>query len=101
MKRDNATKVRRKSGGAQWRDLLFLNHSIESERKRCRTLCHPDRSGGICSSTDPPWKCFRPRINHYSLAGSTFLRLNDCRTVFKITYDTGIKIKFSTVETEC
>jgi hypothetical protein len=26
--------------------------------KRCPSLCHPERSRGICSSADLPWKCF-------------------------------------------
>jgi len=25
---------------------------------RCSFLCHPERSRGICGSTDPSWKCF-------------------------------------------
>jgi hypothetical protein len=29
---------------AQWRDLLFIIRSIESEWKRYPPLCHPDRS---------------------------------------------------------
>ena len=29
---------------AQWRDLLFIIRSIESEWKRRPPLCHPDRS---------------------------------------------------------
>jgi hypothetical protein len=44
MKCDNATKSNRKSGGAQWRDLLFILRSLESEWKRYPPLCHPDRS---------------------------------------------------------
>ncbi len=41
---DNATKSNRKSGVAQWRDLLFILRSIESGWKRRPPLCHPDRS---------------------------------------------------------
>ena len=44
MKCTNATKFHRKSGGAQWRDLLFIIHSIKFEWKRYPPLCHPDRS---------------------------------------------------------
>jgi hypothetical protein len=44
MKCDNATKSNRKSGGAKWRDLLFIILSIGSEWKRHPPLCHPDRS---------------------------------------------------------
>jgi hypothetical protein len=44
MKCDNATKFHRKSGGAQWRDLLFIIRIVESEWKRHPPLCHPDRS---------------------------------------------------------
>src|SRR6202044_1654502 len=32
---------------AKWRDLLFIIRVIESEWKRCPTLCHPERSRGI------------------------------------------------------
>jgi hypothetical protein len=39
-----AAKFYRKSGGAQWRDLLFLIRRIESSWKRRPPLCHPDRS---------------------------------------------------------
>jgi hypothetical protein len=44
MKCTNATNFHRKSGGAQWRDLLFILRIIESEWKRRPPLCHPDRS---------------------------------------------------------
>jgi hypothetical protein len=44
MKCTSATKLNRKSGGAKWRDLLFIIRSIESEWKRNPPLCHPDRS---------------------------------------------------------
>jgi RNA polymerase subunit RPABC4/transcription elongation factor Spt4 len=44
MKCDNATKSNRKSGGAKWRDLLFIIRIVESEWKRHPPLCHPDRS---------------------------------------------------------
>jgi hypothetical protein len=44
MKCTNAIKFHRKSGGAQWRDLLFLIRTIESEWKRRPPLCHPDLS---------------------------------------------------------
>src|SRR5580693_4184394 len=43
---------------AQWRDRLFIIRSTESEWKRHPPLCHPERSRGICSSTDLSWKCF-------------------------------------------
>jgi hypothetical protein len=43
---------------AKWRDLLFTIHGIESEWERHPPLCHPDRSGGICSSADLSWGCF-------------------------------------------
>jgi hypothetical protein len=58
MRCTNATKIHRKSGVAQWRDLPFLIRRIGSEWKRKPTLCHPERSRGICSSADPSWKCF-------------------------------------------
>ena len=44
MKCINATKFHRKSGGAQWRDLLFLIRTIEFEWMHHPPLCHPDRS---------------------------------------------------------
>ena len=44
MKFANATKFDRKSGVAQWRDLLFILPIIESEWTRNPPLCHPDRS---------------------------------------------------------
>ena len=44
MKCTNATKSDRKSRVAKWRDMLFILLSIESEWKRHRPLCHPDRS---------------------------------------------------------
>jgi hypothetical protein len=44
MKCTNATKVNRKSGVAQWRDLLYMIRGIKSEGKRHLPLCHPDRS---------------------------------------------------------
>jgi hypothetical protein len=44
MKCTNATKFNRKSGGAEWRDLLFIIRTIESESKHYPPLCHPDRS---------------------------------------------------------
>jgi hypothetical protein len=50
MKCNNTSKFHRKSGVAKWRDLLFIIRSIESEWKRHPTLCHPERSRGICSS---------------------------------------------------
>jgi hypothetical protein len=47
---------------AKWRDLLFPSiHSPPAQWKRRPPLCHPDRSGGICSSTDLSWKCFSTR----------------------------------------
>jgi hypothetical protein len=46
MKCTNATKFHRKSGVAQWRDLLFTIRNSESEWKRYPPLCHPDRSVG-------------------------------------------------------
>src|SRR5882757_9304703 len=36
-------------------------HSLSSNRfpwKRFPSLCHPERSRGICGSADPSWKCF-------------------------------------------
>jgi hypothetical protein len=44
MKCTNATKFHRKSGGAQWRDLLFIIRSTESEWKHHPPLCHPERT---------------------------------------------------------
>jgi hypothetical protein len=43
---------------AKWRDLLFIVRIIEPQWKRYPPHCHPVRSRGICSSTDPSWKCF-------------------------------------------
>src|SRR3984885_11498141 len=43
---------------AKWRDLLFIVRIIESQWKRYPPHCHPVRNSGICSSTDPSWKCF-------------------------------------------
>jgi hypothetical protein len=57
MKCDNATKFHRKSGVAQWRDLLFFLRSIQFEWKRCPLPCHPERSRGTCGSADLSWKC--------------------------------------------
>jgi hypothetical protein len=58
MKCTNATKFNRKSGGAKWRDLLFILRSIESQWEHHPALCHPERSRGICSSADLSWECF-------------------------------------------
>jgi hypothetical protein len=44
MKCINATKFHRKSGGAQWRDLLFPPITNDLREKRHPPLCHPDRS---------------------------------------------------------
>src|SRR5580698_1318887 len=44
MKCINATKFHRKSGGAQWRDLLFLPITNDLREKSHPPLCHPDRS---------------------------------------------------------
>jgi hypothetical protein len=44
MNCDNTINSNRKSGVAQWRDLLFIIRTIESEWKRYSPLCHPDRS---------------------------------------------------------
>ena len=33
--------------------------SNQSQRKHYPTLCHPERSRGICSSAGSSWKCFR------------------------------------------
>ncbi len=46
---------------AEWRDLLFI--IPVSNLKESATLpfvipTEAKRSGGICSSTDPSWKCF-------------------------------------------
>src|ERR1700677_2593421 len=43
---------------AEWRDLLFILQSIESESKRYPPLCHPERSRGICGFADLSWRCF-------------------------------------------
>jgi hypothetical protein len=45
---------------AKWRDLLSNPTGINRKWKRPPPLCHPERSRGICSSTDLSWKCFRP-----------------------------------------
>jgi hypothetical protein len=42
MNCNNATKSNRKSGVAQWRDLLFTIRINESEWKRYLPLCHLD-----------------------------------------------------------
>ena len=47
MKCISATKFHRKFVGAEWRDLLFIIRSIESQWKHCLPLCHPERSRGI------------------------------------------------------
>src|ERR1700721_2339294 len=57
------------------------------------------KAEGFAAQRTSPGYVLNPRLNNYSLAGCTFLRLNDSRTVFKITYNPGMKIKFSTVET--
>ena len=41
---------------AKWRDLQSILRSIESAWKRHPPLCHPDRSGGICSAPLGPPK---------------------------------------------
>jgi hypothetical protein len=69
MKCNNATKFHRKSGVAQWRDLLFIIRGIESQWKRRPPLCHPDRSVAqrrdlqfpSIHSTDTEWKHRPPR----------------------------------------
>ena len=61
MKCTSATRFHRKSGGAEWRDLLFIIRSNESEWKRYRPLCHPDRSVAKWRDLqfrDLSWKCF-------------------------------------------
>jgi hypothetical protein len=57
MKFVNATQPHRKSGVAQGTccvsfhvTAFYLSHRL--------TLCHPERSRGICSSADLSWKCF-------------------------------------------
>jgi hypothetical protein len=82
MNCDNATKSNRKSGVAQWRDPLFIIRMIESEWKRRRPLCHPERSRGICSSVDLSWKCF-------STEGATELSPLTLRIPNKIVIPTG------------
>ena len=37
------------------------NHSLSN---RCPFLCHPERSRGICGSTDLSWKCFSTERSH-------------------------------------
>jgi hypothetical protein len=73
-------------------------HEVRQRHQLPQEIRGSVAEGSAAQRTSPGY-VLNPRINHYSLAGSTFLRLNDSRTVFKITYNTGMKIKFSTVET--
>ena len=42
-------------------DIPFGNHILW---KRRRPLCHPERSRGICGSTDPSWiDVLRPKLS--------------------------------------
>jgi hypothetical protein len=53
MNCDNTINSNRKSGVAQWRDLLFIIRTIESEWKRYSPLLSSrpsEASGGICSA---------------------------------------------------
>jgi hypothetical protein len=36
-------------------------HETEFRSKLTLSFCHPERSRGICSSTDLSWKCFRSK----------------------------------------
>jgi hypothetical protein len=49
MKFADPTKARQEIWG-KWRDLRFSQPASAFGRKHHSTLCHPDRSGGICSS---------------------------------------------------
>jgi hypothetical protein len=48
MKFAEATKFHRKSGGAQWRDLLFSSSGNKSRWKRPHPVCHPGRTRISC-----------------------------------------------------
>jgi hypothetical protein len=53
MKYTNATKINRKSGGAQWRDLLFIIPVSNLNGSVTLPFVIPTgakRSGGICSA---------------------------------------------------
>jgi hypothetical protein len=69
MKCDSATNSNRKSGVAQWRDLLFTIPRNGFKWKRSPTLCHPDRSGGICSAPLGPPESLPPHLNTQCKAG--------------------------------
>ena len=47
---------------ARWRDLRLILGVFKPWWKRRPTLCHPERSRGICSSAGPSWKCFFDRV---------------------------------------
>jgi hypothetical protein len=52
MKLAKATKLDRKSGGAKWRDLLFLSAQTNANQSTLKTLSSR-RSGGICCFVHP------------------------------------------------
>jgi hypothetical protein len=92
MKCTNATKFHRKSGGAQWRDLLFIIHSIKFEWKRYPPLCHPDRSVAqwrdlqFCGPLvemffSIPLKNRAPGSEPGVVAPSCGCRMSSCRTI--------------------
>jgi hypothetical protein len=73
MKCINATKFQRKSGVAQWRDLLYSQPLSNVDWKHYPPLCHPERSRGICSSADISWKCFHHHFNCIALCSAQSL----------------------------